>query len=54
MEKYPDLKIDNLRSIGYGNIDHIHGVKPVDSPLGAFGALKEISAGKDLSTYKTL
>ena len=43
----PDLKIDNLRSIGLGNIDGIHGIKPVKSPLGSFGRLMEKSAGKD-------
>ncbi|MCR5625196.1 MAG: phosphopentomutase [Lachnospiraceae bacterium] len=47
MEHYPDLKIDNLRSIGYGNIDGMVGVKPVDSPKGAYGRLRELSAGKD-------
>jgi len=50
MEKYPDLKIDNLRKIGYGNIDGIKGVLPVEKPLGAYGSLKEISAGKDTTT----
>ena len=47
MEKYPDLKIPNLRSIGYGNIDGISGVTPVEEPLGSFGRLRELSAGKD-------
>lgn len=47
MEHYPDLKLDNLRRIGYGNIDGMAGVKPVDDPEGAFGRLRELSAGKD-------
>ena len=47
MEKYPDLEIPNLRSIGYGNIDGMVGVKPVAEPLGTFGRMQEISAGKD-------
>lgn len=47
MEAYPDLRIPNMRSIGYGNIDGMRGVKPVEQPTGAFGRLKEMSAGKD-------
>ncbi len=47
MEKYPDLKIPNMRSIGYGNIDGMKGVEPVDNPKGAFGRMQELSAGKD-------
>ena len=41
MEKYPDLKIPNLRSIGYGNIDGISGVTPVEEPLGSFGSFQQ-------------
>ena len=47
LDKYPDLEIPNLRSIGYGNIDGMQGVKPVDKPLGAYGRMQEMSAGKD-------
>ena len=47
MEAYPDLEIPNMRAIGYGNIDGMKGVKPVEKPSGAFGRLKEMSAGKD-------
>ena len=47
MDRFPDLKIPNLRRIGYGNIDGMRGVKPVAAPEGAFGRLKEMSAGKD-------
>lgn len=47
MEKYPDLKIPNLRSIGYGNIDGMQGVMPIAAPLGAYGRMQEMSAGKD-------
>ena len=50
MDEFPDLKIDNLRRLGYGNITGIHGVPPVDHPLGAYGSLTEISAGKDTTT----
>ena len=47
MEAYPELKIPHMRSIGYGNIDGMQGVQPVENPLGAYGRLKEMSAGKD-------
>ncbi|MBQ3968298.1 MAG: phosphopentomutase [Lachnospiraceae bacterium] len=47
MEKYPELNIPNLRRIGYGNIEGMSGVKPVKEPEGAYGRLKELSAGKD-------
>ncbi len=47
MEKHPDLKIPNLRKIGYGNIEGMEGVQRVDKPIGAFGRLIELSAGKD-------
>ena len=46
MEAYPDLKIPNMRKIGYGNIDGMKGVQPADAPIGAFGRLREMSAGK--------
>ena len=47
MDHFPDLEIPALRSLGLGNIDGIHGVRPVDSPLGSFGRLGEKSRGKD-------
>ena len=47
MEKYPELKIPNMRRIGYGNIDGMQGVPPVEKPEGAFGRMREMSAGKD-------
>ena len=47
MDRYPKLAIPNLRRLGYGNIEGIHGVEPVESPVGAFARLQEKSAGKD-------
>ncbi len=46
-ELYPDIALPNMRSIGYGNIEGMQGIKPVENPLGAFGRLQEMSAGKD-------
>ena len=44
---YPDIVLPNLLSIGYGNIEGMQGLKPVEKPLGAFARLQEMSAGKD-------
>ena len=41
------LKLPNLRSLGYGNIDGMCGVNAVENPKGAFGRLEECSKGKD-------
>ena len=42
--------LPNMRRIGYGNIDGIEGVRPVDEPIGAYGKLAEKSMGKDTTT----
>lgn len=42
------LKVPNLRSLGLGNIAHIHAV-PTDV-VGAYGRMQEISAGKDTTS----
>ena len=47
MDYRPDLRIPNLCRIGYGNIDGMRGVPPAAAPEGAYGRLKEMSAGKD-------
>ncbi len=47
MEQYPDLHIPNMRRLGYGNIDGMKGVQPVDHPEGAFARMREMSPGKD-------
>jgi phosphopentomutase len=44
------LKLPNMGRLGLGNITPIEGVPPVDAPLGAYGRLTEISAGKDTIT----
>ncbi|MBR6328210.1 MAG: phosphopentomutase [Lachnospiraceae bacterium] len=46
-EKRPDLKIPNLKKLGYANIDGIHAGEAVDSPMGAYCRLGEKSLGKD-------
>ena len=41
------LHLPNLRSLGYGNIDGMKGIAPVEHPIGAYGRLQERSQGKD-------
>ncbi len=43
----PDFDLPVMRSLGYGNIDGMQGVKPVDNPIGAYGKCAEMSNGKD-------
>jgi phosphopentomutase len=44
------LKVPNLARLGLGNITSVQGVPPADVPLGAYGRLTEVSAGKDTTT----
>ena len=41
------LRVPNLARLGLGNITPILGAPPADVPLGAYGRLTEVSAGKD-------
>ena len=41
------LQLYNLRRLGYGNIDGMQGIDAVESPIGAYGRLQELSKGKD-------
>lgn len=47
VEACGELNIPTLRKLGYGNIDGMKGVSPVDAPMGAYGRLGELSNGKD-------
>lgn len=44
------LQIPNLASLGLGHLGEFKGVPAVDQPLGAYGILTEVSAGKDTTT----
>ncbi|GAB4543416.1 MAG: phosphopentomutase [Anaerolineae bacterium] len=44
------LKLPHMGQLGLGNITPIQGVPPVEMPLGAYGRLTEVSAGKDTTT----
>lgn len=45
------LNIPNLRALGMGNIEGVAGGKlAVENPIGCFGKMAELSAGKDTTT----
>lgn len=44
------LNLPNLEKLGLGNLCHIEGVKPVESPLASVGIMSEVSEGKDTTT----
>lgn len=44
------LKLPTLQHLGLGNLHSIEGVAPIQSPLGYFGKMREISVGKDTMT----
>jgi len=44
------LALPNLGALGLGNLTAIVGVPPVAAPAGAWGAMREASAGKDTIT----
>jgi len=44
------VNVPNLARMGLGNVHAIQGVAPVTQPLGCYGRLQEVSAGKDSTT----
>src|ERR1700759_304504 len=44
------LRLPNLAALGLGNITGIEGVAQVDATRGAWGAMREVSNGKDTIT----
>ena len=44
------IYLPTLESLGYGNLTDIKGVKKVDSKIGYYGKLDELSNGKDTLT----
>lgn len=44
------LHIPNLRSMGYGNIDGLDFLGAVETPVAAYGRMREVSVGKDTTT----
>lgn len=46
----PFFKIDSMKNLGLCNIDTVDYLNKIKSPSGKFGALTELSAGKDTTT----
>ena len=44
------LKLPTLRTLGLPRVAHVHGMAPVEAPLGAYGRMAERSPGKDSVT----
>jgi phosphopentomutase len=49
-ESVEQLELPNLRNLGLANLKPVKHVPPVEKPIGCYGALKEISNGKDTMT----
>ncbi|WP_249870794.1 phosphopentomutase [Oceanobacillus saliphilus] len=49
-EQSPNINLNNLESLGLGNIDHLPSINPVDHPKAFHGKMAEISVGKDTMT----
>ena len=44
------IKLPTLEKLGLGNITNIEGVKPIESKIGYYGKMDELSNGKDTMT----
>jgi phosphopentomutase len=49
-ESVEQFELPNLRKLGLANLKPVKHVPPVENPIGCYGALKEISNGKDTMT----
>lgn len=49
-EKYPQIQLPNLLSLGLGNIDPSNLIPKSSNPKGAYGKAGEVSSGKDSTT----
>ena len=48
------LNIPNMVKLGIGNIDGAHNLERCDNPIGCFGKLAEVSAGKDTTIGRNI
>ncbi len=48
--KVNNLKLPNLQKLGLGNINYIRGVEALNKPVGCYGKMGEMSAGKDTTS----
>lgn len=44
------ITLPNMEKLGYGHLTEINGVSPIESPIGNYTKMKEISNGKDTMT----
>ena len=49
-DKTENLQIPNLQRLGIANLKKLHGIEPVEEPLGCYMRLEERSCGKDTMT----
>ena len=49
-EKTENLQFPNLQRLGIANLKKLHGIEPVEEPLGCYMRLEERSCGKDTMT----
>lgn len=49
-EETENLQIPNLQRLGIANLKKLHGIEPVEKPLGCYMRLEERSCGKDTMT----
>lgn len=45
-----EVKLPNFERLGLGNIEPLKSVDKCDQPLGSYGKMREVSAGKDSTT----
>ncbi|MNO52153.1 Phosphopentomutase [compost metagenome] len=50
LETVPGTRLPNMQKLGLGNIAPLPNLEPVQSPVGYYGKMTEISSGKDTMT----
>ena len=50
VKAFPDIKIDNLKKMGVGNIEGFNELDATDNPIASYGRSLEFSNGKDTTT----
>lgn len=48
--KSKEFSVDNLKKLGFSNIEGLDFLQTIDRPIGAFGKMAEVSKGKDTTT----
>ena len=50
VSRIADVKLSNFEKMGLGNIRDFSSIRSVESPVGSYGKMREVSAGKDSTT----